>query len=95
MEGKGNPGDDHVVFLFKSINTPGDEITPGSYVIRKNLEHRRFTHITLPFPFADQPQGIFTVLADHHTTARIRIHLQFKGRGIVLDTIFQFSYIPA
>jgi hypothetical protein len=33
MEGKGNPGDHDVVFFFQTINTPGDEITPGSYVI--------------------------------------------------------------
>jgi hypothetical protein len=51
MEGKGNPGDNDAIFLLQAINTPGDEITPGSNVIRKNLDYRSFSHIALPFFF--------------------------------------------
>jgi hypothetical protein len=38
MQGKGNPLDLEIVCLFESFNTPGNEVAPGSDVIRKDFQ---------------------------------------------------------
>ncbi|HKJ66028.1 MAG TPA: hypothetical protein VJ969_11540 [Desulfopila sp.] len=37
VKGKGTPVDLQVMFLLQFFNTPGNEIAPGSYIIRKYL----------------------------------------------------------
>ena len=39
MQGEGNPSDPDIVLFFQPVNTPGDEVAPGSDVIRENLQN--------------------------------------------------------
>ena len=36
-----------IVVGFQFLNTPGDEVTPGSHEIRKDFENERFRHESL------------------------------------------------
>lgn len=36
--------DRQLVIVFQFLDTPGDEITPGSNEIGKNFEYKRFRH---------------------------------------------------
>jgi hypothetical protein len=38
MQGKGNPLDLEIVYLFEFFNTPGNEVAPGSGVIGKDFQ---------------------------------------------------------
>ena len=49
MEGKSDPLDINLVLIFKPVNTPGNEITPGSDVVGKDFENNRVCHALPPF----------------------------------------------
>ena len=50
MKGKSNPLKPDLKFALQSFNTPGNEIAPGSDIIRKNLYHGNFRHAA-PNPY--------------------------------------------
>ena len=44
MKGESNPSDLDIVVTAKSFNTPGNEITPGSNIVREEFEYYLISH---------------------------------------------------
>ena len=44
MQGKRDPLEINLVLLSESVNTPGNEITPRSDVVGKDLQNNGFRH---------------------------------------------------
>jgi hypothetical protein len=48
MQGEGRPLDLQIEFGLQPVDPTGDEITPGSDIIRKNFQHVFFAHDQSP-----------------------------------------------
>jgi hypothetical protein len=60
MEGKGTPSNRDFVISLNFFNTPGNEVAPGSDVIRKYFKHLLHLHSFLPRQF--QPLNYGSIL---------------------------------
>ena len=48
VEGKGPPADSDIIFFLQSFNTPGNEITIGSYIIGEDFQFHFLALVFVP-----------------------------------------------
>jgi len=58
MEREVGEFDSQTVFVFDFLDTPGDEVAPGSNEIGKNLKNQRLGHKTTPFLLKLDSNGV-------------------------------------